>query len=119
MVLLLLPYLLVWQSLVRQAGQTKARVADADSLVFISHDSAAISTRGRCLSGTISRRSVQPSGEQDRLAFHAGDEAMPFDGTSKASVAAQSMTILGMLEPFFAGGARWTRRTCPHFIHAT
>jgi hypothetical protein len=38
MVPLLLPYLLVWQSLVRQAGQTKACVADADSLVFISHD---------------------------------------------------------------------------------
>ena len=36
---------------------------------------------------------------------------MPFDGASKASVAAQSMTILGMLEPFFDGGARWTRRT--------
>jgi hypothetical protein len=36
---------------------------------------------------------------------------MPFDGTSKASVAAQSLTILGMLEPIFAGGARWARRT--------
>jgi hypothetical protein len=36
---------------------------------------------------------------------------MPLDGTSKASVAAQSVIVLGMLEPFFDGGARWTRRT--------
>ena len=36
---------------------------------------------------------------------------MPFDGTSKASVAAQSMIVLGMMEPFFDGGARWARRT--------
>jgi hypothetical protein len=37
--------------------------------------------------------------------------AMPFDGTSKASVAAQSITVLGLLECFFEGGARWARRT--------
>jgi hypothetical protein len=36
---------------------------------------------------------------------------MPFDGTSKASIAAQSMVVLGMLESFFEGGARWARRT--------
>jgi hypothetical protein len=36
---------------------------------------------------------------------------MPFDGTSKASVAAQSVIVLGMIEPFFDGGTRWGRRT--------
>ena len=36
---------------------------------------------------------------------------MPFDGTSKTPVAAQSMIVLGMLEPFFSGGTRWARRT--------
>jgi hypothetical protein len=35
---------------------------------------------------------------------------MPFDGTSKTSVAAQSMIVLGMLETFFSGGTRWARR---------
>jgi hypothetical protein len=36
---------------------------------------------------------------------------MPFDGTSKASVAARSMIVLRLLESFFDGGARWARRT--------
>jgi hypothetical protein len=33
------------------------------------------------------------------------------DGTSKSSVAAQSMIVLGRLESFFDGGSRWARRT--------
>jgi hypothetical protein len=36
---------------------------------------------------------------------------MPLDGTVKSSVATQSMVVLGMVEAFFEGGARWTRRT--------
>jgi hypothetical protein len=36
---------------------------------------------------------------------------MPFDGTSKASAAAQSMIVLALLESVFEGGARWARRT--------
>jgi hypothetical protein len=36
---------------------------------------------------------------------------MPFDGTSKASVATQSMIVLASLESFFEGGVRWARRT--------
>jgi hypothetical protein len=36
---------------------------------------------------------------------------MPFDGTGKTSVTTQSMVVLGMIESFFEGGARWARRT--------
>jgi hypothetical protein len=36
---------------------------------------------------------------------------MPFDGTSKSSVAAQSMIVLDRVECFLDGGGRWARRT--------
>ena len=36
---------------------------------------------------------------------------MPFDGTGKTLVTTQSMIVLGMIESFFEGGARWARRT--------
>jgi hypothetical protein len=36
---------------------------------------------------------------------------MPFDGAGKTLVATQSMIVLGMIEAFFEGGARWARRT--------
>jgi len=36
---------------------------------------------------------------------------MPFDGTSKSSVAAQSMIVLDRVECFRDGGGRWARRT--------
>ena len=36
---------------------------------------------------------------------------MPFDGAGKTLVATQSLIVLGMIEAFFEGGARWARRT--------
>ena len=36
---------------------------------------------------------------------------MPFDGAGKTLIATQSMIVLGMIEAFFEGGARWARRT--------
>jgi hypothetical protein len=36
---------------------------------------------------------------------------MPFDGAGKTLVATQSVIVLGMIEAFFEGGARWARRT--------
>jgi hypothetical protein len=36
---------------------------------------------------------------------------MLFDGAGKTLVATQSLIVLGMIEAFFEGGARWARRT--------